>query len=47
MASAALMQNDFDTAAKMLWIAVDLAPRDQRAALGAAFKDLQQITSTK
>ena len=47
LASAALMQNDFDTAAKMLWAAIELAPREQRPAFGAAVKDLQQIASTK
>lgn len=45
--SAALMQNDFDTAAKMLWGAIDLVPREQRAALGAAVKDLQGIAGVK
>ena len=45
--SAALMQNDFDTAAKMLWRAIDLVPREQRAALGAAVKDLQSITAAQ
>jgi hypothetical protein len=45
--SAALMQNDFDTAAKMLWAAIDLLPREQRAALGAAVKDLQGITGAQ
>jgi hypothetical protein len=47
LASAALMQNDLDSAAKMLWNAIDLLPRDQRPAYGAALKDLQQITGTK
>jgi hypothetical protein len=47
LASAAMMQNDLDTAAKMLWTAIDLLPRDERAAYGAALKDLQQITGTK
>lgn len=47
LASAALMQNDLDRAAKMLWNALDLLPRDQRPAFGAALKDLQQITGTK
>ncbi|HUE87405.1 MAG TPA: hypothetical protein VMO26_15125 [Vicinamibacterales bacterium] len=42
--SAALMHYDYDTAAKMLWNAIDLVPRDQRAALGAAVKDLQATT---
>ena len=45
--SAALMQNDFDTAAKMLWRAIELVPREQRAALGAAVKDLQGIAGFK
>jgi hypothetical protein len=47
LASAALMQNDLDSAAKMLWNAIDLLPREQRPAYGAALKDLQQITGTK
>jgi hypothetical protein len=47
LASAALMQNNFDLAAKMLWNAVDLVPQPQRAALGAAVKDLQQISGAK
>jgi hypothetical protein len=47
LASASLMQNDLDTAAKMLWTAIDLLPREQRAAYGAAIKDLQQIAGTK
>jgi hypothetical protein len=45
--SAALMQNDFDTASKMLWGAIDLVPRELRAALGAAVKDLQGITGAQ
>ena len=47
LASAALMQSDLDVAGKMLWQAIDLLPRDQRAAYGAAVKDLQAITGTK
>jgi hypothetical protein len=47
LASAALMQHDWDLAARMLWNAVELLPRDQRAAYGAALKDLQQIAGTK
>ena len=47
LASSALMRNDLDTAAKMLWNAIDLVPRDQRPALGAAVKDLQAVTGTK
>jgi hypothetical protein len=46
-ASSALMQNDFDTAARMLWAASELVPRDQRAAFGAAIKDLQGITGAQ
>ena len=46
MASSALMQNDFDRAAKMMWAAIDLVPREQRPAFGAAVKDLQQIAGT-
>jgi hypothetical protein len=47
VASAALMQKDLDVAAKTLWTALDLLPRNQRPAYGAAVKDLQQITGTK
>jgi hypothetical protein len=47
MSSSALMQNNYDLAAKMLWAAVDLVPQPQRAALGAAIKDLQNITGTR
>jgi hypothetical protein len=47
IASAAMMQNNLDLASKMLWAAIDVAPREQRAALGAAVKDLQQIAGTK
>jgi hypothetical protein len=47
LASAALMQNDLDIAAKMLWNAIEILPRDQRAAYGAALKDLQQIAGIK
>ena len=47
MASAALMQNDFDRASKMAWTAIELVPQPQKAAFGAAVKDLQQIASTK
>lgn len=46
-ASTALMQNDLDAASKMLWAAIDLAPREQPPALGAAVKDLQTISGTK
>ncbi len=31
----------------MLWLAVDLVPQPQRAALGAAIRDLQQITGSR
>lgn len=44
LASSALMRNDFETASKMLWAAIERVPRDQRPALGAAVKDLQQIS---
>ena len=47
LASAALMQSDLDVASRMLWQAINLLPRDQRAAYGAAVKDLQAITGTK
>ena len=47
LASSALMRNDLDTAAKMFWDAINHVPREQRAAFGAAVKDLQAITGTK
>jgi hypothetical protein len=47
LASAALMQNDLDVAARMLWNSTALLPRELRPAYGAALKDLQQITGTK
>lgn len=47
LASAALMRNDWNTASKMFWVAIDLAPREQRPALGAAIKDLQAVTGIK
>jgi hypothetical protein len=47
IASAALMRGDYDLAAKMLWSAIDVAPRGLKAALGAAVKDLQGISGTK
>jgi hypothetical protein len=43
LASAALMDRDWESAGKFLWIARDLAPKDQRPALAAAIGDLQQI----
>lgn len=46
-ASSALMHGNLDVASKMLWTATDLAPRDQRPALGAAVKDLQQVAGVK
>jgi hypothetical protein len=47
LASTALMVGDFDSAAKALWTALDAAPRERKPALGAAVKDLQQITALK
>jgi hypothetical protein len=47
LASAALMQNNFERAGKMLWAASEIAPRELRGAIGAAVKDLQQITGTQ
>ncbi|MEO8678654.1 MAG: hypothetical protein ABI665_06395 [Vicinamibacterales bacterium] len=43
LASAALMIRDWEAAGKFLWIARDLAPKEQRPALAAAIGDLQQI----
>ena len=43
LASAALMVRDWESAGKFLWLARDLAPKDQRPALAAAIGDLQQI----
>lgn len=47
LASIALMTNDWDGAAKMLWTARELAPRDLRPALAAAIAELQQVMGTK
>lgn len=47
LAAIALMTNNWDAAAKMLWTARDLAPREQRPALAAAIAELQQVASTK
>lgn len=44
LASVALLLNDWDTAAKMLWAARDLVERDQRPALAAAIAELQQVS---
>jgi len=44
------MLNNFDRAATMLFKAIHLVPRvprERRPALGAAVKDLQQITNRK
>lgn len=43
-ASASLLARDWETAGKMLWVARDLAPKDQRQALAAAISDLQAIS---
>jgi hypothetical protein len=45
--SAALMQGDVVSGGKLLWVARDLAPQNQRRALAAAITDLQQITGFK
>ena len=46
-ASSALMQGNLDLASRMLWMATDAAPRDQKPALGAAVRDLQQVAGFK
>ncbi len=46
-ASSALMQGNLDLASKMLWAATDVVPREQKPALGAAVRDLAQITGVK
>ena len=43
-ASAALLGRDWDGASKALWVARDLAPKEQRPALAAAISDLQGIS---
>jgi hypothetical protein len=43
LASAALMARDWETAGKLLWIARDLVPKEQRPAYASAITDLQQI----
>lgn len=47
LASIALMTSDWDGAAKMLWTARELVPREQRPALAAAIAELQQVASVK
>jgi hypothetical protein len=42
-AMAALLERDWEAAAKLLWDARDLAPKDQRQALAAAIDDLRGI----
>ena len=46
-ASSALMLGNIDLASRMLYAATDLAPRDQKPALGAAVRDLQQVAAVK
>jgi hypothetical protein len=46
-ASSALMQGNLDLASKLLWTATDLAPREQKPALGAALRDLQAVSGYK
>ena len=43
LASAALMARDWETAGKLLWIARDLVPNEQRPAFASAINDRQQI----
>jgi hypothetical protein len=43
-AMAALLDRDWETAGKLLWIARDLVPKDQRQALAAAIDDLNGMT---
>ena len=47
LASVAFLTNDWDTASKMLWIARDLVPREQKPALASAIGELQQVTALK
>ncbi|MCC7124410.1 MAG: hypothetical protein IT178_06150 [Acidobacteria bacterium] len=47
MSAAALIRADWDTASKMLWMARDLAPKEQRPSLAAAVTELQQVASLK
>ena len=47
LASVAFLTNDWDTASKMLWIARDLVPREQKPALASAICELQQVTALK
>ena len=42
-AMSSLLARDWETAAKVLWDARDLAPKEQRQALAAAIDDLRAI----
>lgn len=42
-AMAALLDRDWEAAGKRLWVARDLAPKDQRQALAAAIDDLRGL----
>lgn len=44
-ASAALMNQDWDRAGKLLWAARDLAPKEQRPAIAAAIDDVRGLTT--
>ena len=44
MASAALMQLDWDAASRRLWAARDLVAGELRPALAAVISDLQQVS---
>jgi hypothetical protein len=43
LASLALLRSDWESAGKLLWVARDLVPRDQRPALASAITELQAI----
>ena len=47
LASVAFLTNDWDTASKMLWLARDLVPREQKPAMASAIAELQQVTALK
>jgi hypothetical protein len=43
LSGVALLRGDWESAGKLLWVARDLAPRDQRPALASAITELQAI----
>jgi hypothetical protein len=43
LSAVALLRGDWESAGKLLWIARDLAPRDQRPALASGITELQAI----